>query len=108
MTTVAYLAKDRFNHPIQALLPSTSQTVAIGASSAATANVLTRGVVVIRVVSTANCFVRIGTGTPTATTADTFVPAFTPEYFRVDATSGIRVAVIQQSGSGSLYVTEMN
>lgn len=107
MTTTAYLAKDKFNHPIQALKPSTTQTVAISGTSAATANALNKNIVVVRVLSTTNCFIRFGTGTPTATTADTPIVAFTPEYFRVDAQDTIKVAGIQMSAGGSLYVTEM-
>ena len=106
--SVPYLAKDKYNHAIQTLAPGTNQNVAIGAASAAITNILDRATTVIRVVATANCFINIGTGTPTATTANTFIPAFTPEYFRVEAATGIRVAVIQQTGSGVLYVTEMD
>lgn len=105
--TDTYLAKDRFNHAIQALAPSTSQTVSVSSSSAATANALNRNTVVVRLVSTTNCFIRIGTGTPTATVADVFLPAFTPEYFRVSGNNTLRIAAIQSSASGSLYVTEM-
>lgn len=105
--TSTYLAKDRFNHSIQALAPSTSQTVAVSATSAATTNALDKNTVVVRVIPTTNCFVKIGTSTPTATTADMFMPAFTAEYFRVNGNETLKIAVIQQSASGSLYVTEM-
>lgn len=104
---VPYLAKDSFNHPIQALCPGTNQSVAISAVSAATTNALELNTIVIRVVSTTNCFITIATGTPTATTASTFLPAYTPEYFRVDAADTKKVAVIQQAASGTLYITEM-
>lgn len=107
MTTTAYLAKDRFNHPIQALKPGTTQSVAISGVSAATANALSKSIVVVRVVSTTNCFIMFGTGTPTATTSDMPIAAFTPEYFRVDAQDTIKVAGLQISSGGTLYVTEM-
>jgi hypothetical protein len=107
MTTTAYLAKDKFNHAIQALLPSTTQTVAISGTSAATTNALSKNIVVIRVLATTACFINIGTGTPTATTSNTPLAANIPEYFRVNGNETIKVAGIQLSTSGSLYVTEM-
>ena len=105
--TDTYLAKDRFNHAIQALAPSTSQTVSVSSSSAATTNALAKSTVVVRLISTTNCFVKIGTGTPTAAVTDMFLPAFTAEYFRVNGNDTIKIAAIQLSASGSLYVTEM-
>lgn len=105
--TSTYLAKDHFNHAIQALAPSTTQTVTISGTSAATANALSKETVVIRVLATTACFIRIGTGTPTATTADTPISANIPEYFRVNGYETIKVAGIQSSAGGSLYVTEM-
>jgi hypothetical protein len=107
MTTTAYLAKDRFNHAIQALSPSTTQTVTISGSSAATANALSKNTIVIRVLATTACFINIGTGTPTATTSNTPLASGVPEYFRVNGNETIKVAGIQLSAGGSLYVTEM-
>ena len=105
--TITYLAKDRFNHAIQALAPSTTQTVAISGTSAATANALSKETVVIRVLATTACFIRIGTGTPTATTSDVPISANVPEYFRVNGNETIKVAGIQLTSGGALYVTEM-
>ena len=107
MTTTAYLAKDRFNHAIQALAPSTTQTVTISGTSAATANALSKNTIVIRVLATSACFINIGTGTPTATSSGTPIPANVPEYFRVNGNETIKVAVIQLTSGGALYVTEM-
>lgn len=106
--TTTYLAKDRFNHAIQALSPSTTQTVSISGVSAVTPNILNRHTVVIRVLATTSCFINIGAGTPTANSTHMPIAANIPEYFRVDAAPGIRVAGVQISASGSLYVTEMN
>ena len=106
MTTTS-LAKDQLNHAIQALLPSTTQTVAISGTSAATTNALSKNTVVIRVLATTACFINIGTGTPTATTANTPIAANIPEYFRVNGFQTIKVAGIQLSASGNLYITEM-
>lgn len=105
--TDTYLAKDRFNHAIQCLAPGTTQTVSISGTSAATSNALGLNTVVIRVVATTNCFIKIATGTPTATTADVPIIASIPEYFRVNGNQTLKVAGIQMSASGSLYVTEM-
>ena len=105
--TTTYLAKDHFNHAIQALAPSTTQTVTISGTSAATANALSKNTVVIRVLATTACFINIGTGTPTATAANTPLAAGVPEYFRVNGYETIKVAGIQLSAGGSLYVTEM-
>ncbi len=105
--TITVLAKDHFNDPIQALAPSTTQTVAISGTSAATTNALSKETIVVRLISTTNCFVNIGTGTPTATTANTPLFAGVPEYFRVSGYQTIKVAGIQMSSAGSLYVTEM-
>ena len=105
--TNTYLAKDRFNHAIQCLSPSTTQTVTISGSSAATANALNKNTVVIRLLATTNCFINIGTGTPTANTTHMPVIANVPEYFRVDGSQTLKVAGIQITAGGTLYVTEM-
>lgn len=105
--TTTYLAKDHFNHAIQALAPSTTQTVTISGTSTATANALSKNTVVIRVLATTACFINIGTGIPTATTSGTPLPANVPEYFRVNGYETVKVAVIQLSSGGALYVTEM-
>lgn len=102
------LAVDKYQHPIQALLPGTTQTVAISGTSAATTNALSTDTLVIRVLATTNCFIKIATGSPTATTSDFPLIANIPEYLRVDGKSTVKVAGIQMSASGSLYVTEMN
>ena len=105
--TDTYLAKDRFNHAIQCLSPSTTQTVSISGTSAATSNALSKNTVVIRVLATTACFIKIGTSTPTATSADMPLAANIPEYFRVNGNETLKVAGIQISSGGSLYVTEM-
>lgn len=105
--TTTFLAKDHLNHAIQALQPSTTQAVAISGTSAATANALSKETVVIRVLATTACFINIGTGTPTATTANTPIAANVPEYFRVEGYRTLKVAGIQLFAGGTLYVTEM-
>ena len=105
--TTTILAKDHLNHAIQALAPGTTQSVSISGSSAAISNALSKNTVVIRVFSTTNCFIKIDTDTPTATTSDIPVASFSAEYFRVDGYKTLKVAGIQSAASGTLCITEM-
>jgi hypothetical protein len=105
--TNTFLAKDHLNHAIQALSPSTTQTVTVSGSSSATSNALSKNTVVIRVLATTACFIKIGTNTPSATTSDVPIAANVPEYFRVNGYETLKVAVIQLASGGALYVTEM-
>ena len=61
----------------------------------------------VRVVSTTDCFIEIGTA-PTAV-ADTgmYLPALSPEYFNCNTNSalGPKVSAIQVSAGGTVYVT---
>lgn len=105
--TTTFLAKDHLNHAIQALLPSTTQTVTISGTSAATTNALSKETVVVRVLASVPCFIKIGEGDPEATADDTPLAANVPEYFRVEGYKTLKVAVIQLSVGGTFYVTEM-
>lgn len=82
-----------------------SDNVAVGAASAQT-QVFGPHIDVIRVVSTTNCWINIGTN-PTAANADDnlYLPANVIEYFRV--APGQRLAVIQDSAAGTINVSEM-
>ena len=80
-----------------------TSVVAISGSSAASpafANQTT----IVRVVSTTDCFIRFDAN-PTATTSHMYLPANVVEYFRV--TPGEKIAGIQRTASGNLYVTQM-
>ena len=82
-----------------------SQVIAIGASSTA-GTAVSAGAYRVRVAAPGPCFIKIGDGTPTATTSDVYMPGSWPEYFAV--TPGQKVAVIQSgSTTGNLSVTEM-
>lgn len=87
-------------------LSGTTQNVAIGASSAPITNGFAATTSDIRVVATSNCWISIGAA-PTATNGagSTYLPANVVEYFHV--TGGQKVAVIQDSASGTLSVSEM-
>lgn len=80
-----------------------TNVVTISGSSAASP-AFTNQTTIVRVVSTTDCHIRFD-GTPTATTSSMLLPANVVEYFRV--TPGHKIAGIQRSAGGSLYVTEM-
>ena len=107
--TQTYLAKDRFQHPIQALEPNVVQNISFTtAGSTATTNNLNSNTVVIRVMATADSYVAIGpAASVTASSASVYLPAFLPEYFRVDQNAGLKVAARGVLASGTLNVVEM-
>lgn len=82
-----------------------SQAVAISGTSAQSAT-LSADCVVVRIVSTTDCFVSVG-ASPTAV-ADTtmFLPAYTVDYIKVSP--GQKIAGIYLAASGTLYITEMS
>lgn len=107
--TQTYLAKDRFNHPVQVLKPNLVQNASFTAGgSTAIPNNLNGNTVVVRVVSTVDCYVEIGpAASVTATTSSLYLPALMVEYFRVDENAGLKVAARGVASSGVLNVTEM-
>lgn len=105
--TTTLLARDKYDETVQCLKPGTTQTVAISGTSAAMSSAVAANTVVIRLVATTNCFVKIA-ASPTATTADMPLIANVPEYFRIDENQSMKVAGIQMSAAGSLYITEMS
>lgn len=111
---MSQLVKDNSSYPVQAFrLPDTSgysfyDTIAVSAASAANAaGPLPAGMYYF--CSTVDCHVVQGTGgaVPTATTSHTFIPAYTPMYFYVNA--GQRVAAIAAAGAGAgtLFLSRM-
>ena len=97
------LATDDYGQRIQALRPGTAQVVPIGSSSRLSA-AFVAATTVVRLVSTAHCFLAFGSS-PEATAADHYLPAGVPEYFRV--APGERIAAIRVSADGALYLSEM-
>ena len=82
-----------------------TQTVAVGASSAASSavNANTRE---IRVIATVDAYVEISSA-PTASSSSFILPAFTVEYFRVAGSD--KVAVLRVgSVTGTARVTELS
>ncbi len=107
--TQTYLAKDRFHHPIQALEPNVIQNITFtNSGSAATAADFNGNTVVVRLLATADCYVALGpAATVSASTGAMYLPALTPEYFRVDQGIGMRAAARGVVAGGTLNVTEM-
>jgi hypothetical protein len=85
--------------------PSTTQKASFTASSARITNAVGDYINVVRLIATQDCFVKIGQGSISATTSDTFLKASVAEYFRCHP--GEKVAAIRLSADGDLYVTEM-
>lgn len=105
--TTTILARDKYDQSIQCLKPGTTQTIAISGSSTPMTNPVAANTVVVRLVATTNCYVAIA-ASPTATSANMPLIANVPEYFRIDENQSMKVAGLQVSASGNLYVTEMS
>lgn len=103
---MARLAKElNTNQSIQAASPTgTTQTITTSGSSAAISTAFGNNTRLVRIVATEDVHLEFATS-PTATTSDPFLPANQVEYFRV--TAGDKVAAIQNSAAGTVYVTEM-
>lgn len=79
------------------------QEVAIGASSAQSTAISSQARKV-RLSATSACHISIGTN-PTATASGFYLPANVVDYLMVSP--GQKIAVIQESGAGSLFISEM-
>lgn len=63
---------------------------------------------VIRAVSTVDAHIAIGGSSVTATPSTTFLPAYTPEYFKLPQLSaGSYLSVIREAANGTLYIDRM-
>jgi hypothetical protein len=92
------------NKVFQAFYPGTSQTKAVGATSAS-ATVFGANTSVVRLCATTDCFIKVEASHATAASTDMFLPGtLIPEYICVDP--GTQLAVIQSTASGTLYITE--
>jgi hypothetical protein len=98
------LKNDLFGNPVQALSPSTTANVSIGAASASVA--LPAGAEIVRLANNAKCFFKFGTSGVTATGSDVMFPVGA-ELFVVPSTA-THIAVIQDGAvTGSLNITKM-
>ena len=82
----------------------TTQKVTTSGTSAATSNAVGSQIRVVRLKATEDMHIAFGTS-PTATTSDPLLSAGETEY--VDISPSLKVAAIQASTAGTLYVTEV-
>ena len=86
-------------------LLGTTQTVSVAGSSAATSNAFNAETREVRVVTTVDSYVDIGSS-PTAASTSLIIPAYTVEYFRVP--SGSKIAFLRVgSTTGTARITEL-
>lgn len=82
--------------------PGASVTVAYTGTAGTTA-ALPASTRVVRVLSTTDCFIEIGTAPTAVANSGLYLAAYAPEYFA--AGPSFKVSAIQVSANGSLYVT---
>lgn len=87
---------------VQALRPAAHSTVSVASSSAQSS---TFGKAVIRLWSSADCYIEVGSN-PTATTSKMPLSAGSEMYMRVVPDED-KIAVIRRSSDGTLHITEM-
>ena len=80
------------------------QSVAYTGTAGTIANATANHAQWVRVLCTTDAYLAIA-ASPTATTADMYVTALTPEYFRVNG--AVKVSAVQVAAAGTLHVTEM-
>ncbi len=90
--------RDTLGTPIAAGAVTVTYTGTAGTTAALSAS--TR---ILRVMSTTDCFIELGTNPTALANSSTYLPAFVPEYFA--AGPSWKVSAIQVSGGGSIYVT---
>lgn len=89
---------------MDAVYPLTTQSVTIGAASAATTNAVGAQTKRVRLISTIACHVVFAVA-PTAAATDMYLAPGREEVFKIKP--GQKVAVIQNAAAGVLYVTEV-
>lgn len=87
----------------QAIYPGTSQKLSV-TSSSAQSSALPDGTSIVRLVSSEDCYIEIGTNPTASVTTSLFLPAGLPEYLGVSGNT-IKVAAIRGSADGTLYIT---
>jgi hypothetical protein len=83
-------------------MPASSVTVAYTGTAGTTA-ALPANTKNVRVVSTTDCFIEIGTAPTAVANSGLYLVAYQPEYFGCPASG--KVSAIQVAGAGSIYVT---
>jgi hypothetical protein len=88
--------------------PLKSYNITTGTVSAVSSAPITVGVGTVRLVATGNpAWVTIGNSPTAAATTSFLIPVNFPEYFRCAGNGVEKVAAIQNTGAGSVNVTEM-
>lgn len=90
--------------PFQAIVPGVSQTITTSGSSTQSA-LLQNATSIVRLFSTTDCFVAFGTN-PTATTSSLFLPGGIIDYVGIPEQQKYKIAAIQSTAAGKLYITE--
>lgn len=101
---MSLLKRDSDGRVMPVLAVGTTQKKAFTGTSAAIDNPISGDCNVVRLLATTDCHVAFGTA-PTATTSSMPLTANIPEIVAV--VPGSKVAAIQQSEGGDLYVTEL-
>lgn len=83
----------------------THQSKAYTGTAGTIDNAVGDGTFKVRVVVTSAAYIKVDKS-PTATSADVYLPADTPEYFTI--TPGMKVSAIQVASGGTLHVTEIS
>lgn len=86
----------------QAIYIGATQKVTVGSGSTQSA-ALAVSTTIVELYADTDCFIAVGPS-PTATTSTKFIPASTVLYYSVQP--GSKIAVIQSSAGGNLYITE--
>ena len=89
--------------PIMKVADGSTISISVSGTSAQSAAISTT-TGYVRLFSTTLCHIRFGSN-PTATTSNMPLAANVPEYFQI--TPGQKIAAIQNSASGTLYITEV-
>lgn len=69
-----------------------SSQVAYTTAASVQSNALATGTAIVRIIATSDCFIKVGVN-PTADTTGIFIPADSIEYFGVDSTVALKIAV---------------
>jgi hypothetical protein len=98
------LPRDQRSVPLPVMQPIENRSIVFGSSSTEISGFPIDDVNVIRLVASDNCHIEFGDA-PVATTTSMFLPAGVIEYFYI---SGVqKLAVIQNSSSGTLFISIM-
>ena len=99
------LPRDAHNQSIQTMAPVAADSVAIGATTAPKSSDFTVGVKVVELRPSVACFINFGGSAVVATANDFHLQAGERVTYHIGTNT--RLAVIQESVAGTLYITEL-